>query len=1004
MREPHHFLQLALPRFTAVGERLKPRVWKKLADVACTRGGPSRAYLPFEKAAPVPGHDPFATCAEEFTFTWYGLSLPETPAGAPAYLKWDHEGESNLHVLGQPHAGYDPNHKFHFIPAGLREARVHVMTMNTPTRLKEAALYARNETAWHALRDWETLQELAKITWDRIFPNYPARDYGCTYRPPLDFADTFSRRLFRLLDQACDALERDGVDAFRAACARIWAECPADPQALTVTASGHGHIDLVWLVPESCTEFKAVHTFSSMLRLMEDYPEMTFGYSQPASYQAVRRLEPALEQRVRARAREGRWDVEGAMWVESDCWLPCGEGLVRSFTVGQEGFRELNDRPSRVLWAPDTFGFPSCLPQIMKQTGVEYFYTTKLHWNPITFFPHTSFAWRGADGSEVLAHVSQHDQGYTLDSRVSEMRQVERVHRQGDIHPEALVPLGHGDGGGGVTAEQCERLRRMGNLYGCPPSRWGGIDAFFARMEPLRARLPAWHGELSLEYHRGTFTTQSLIKRLFRAAERGLQTSEAARCASGGGPLPAVWWERMIFAQFHDYVPGSAINLVYEEAQPELEAHIARSLAAAADDLAAPAPSTQPPAFHFNPLPYARTVVVSDDKLLALPPLGTALLSAATAPLPAACVEAGPRSLRNTRVAATFDDAGHLVALVVDGHAVRLRGPCNRLAIYPEMPTAFDAWDIDRPSLTLGVWVDTPAEVIASTANSPACAKITFRRALGKHSSAVTTYELRADEPALRVTVDLDWRETACLLKAHFPTDYLSREARFGSPFGSTTRPQRPGMPHEEAQWEVPGSRWAAIYQESETDGLAIITEAKFGFAARDGDLTLSLVRSPRCGGGAKIPAETFNSTGELPPRWDHPFTDIGTEHIQYALTRHNATGRRADQPAALADLLYTATVPAGAPASAGLVALEGGETLQPAWAKPVDAHTWVLRLHETLGQHGVCCVRLAVGFQFQRVDLLEQLVTVSTSTNNDDEIVFRPYEIISLRVRRNTT
>ena len=405
---------------------MQPLVWHKLADVTCQRRPSNPHYQPWEEVTAGVGEDPFAVCSERFTFAWYHLDWSAAAIGAELsdsalYLKWDHEGESNLHVHGQPYAGYDPNHKYHRLPGEVKEAAVHVMTMGNPSRLKEAALYRRDEAAWQALHDWETLQELAKLTMNRFASGFGTRDYGATYHPPLDLADKFSRRLLRLLDQACDAFERSGLEAFREACARVWAECPADAQALNVTATGHGHIDLVWMVPERCAEFKAVHTFSSMLHVMEEYPEMTFGYSQPASYQAVERLEPGLHSRVLERAREGRWDIEGAMWVESDSWMASGEALARSFTMGQDGFERLNGRPSRVLWLPDAFGFPSCLPQMMQQCGVEFFYTTKLHWNPITFFPYTSFVWRGADGSEVLAHVSQHDMGYTLDARIKEM-------------------------------------------------------------------------------------------------------------------------------------------------------------------------------------------------------------------------------------------------------------------------------------------------------------------------------------------------------------------------------------------------------------------------------------------------------------------------------------------------------------------------------------------------------------------------------------------------------
>lgn len=376
-------------------------------------------------------------------------------------------------------------------------------------------------------------------------------------------------------------------------------------------------------------------------------------------------------------------------------------------------------------------------------------------------------------------------------------------------------------------------------------------------------------------------------------------------------------------------------------------------------------------------------------------PLGTAPLSAAVAPSDR--VETGDCSLSNQRLKAVFDAEGQINSLVVDGRNLRLRGPVNRLAIYPDTPTEFDAWDIDRPSLSLGKWINSPAES-SVLCDSPVRGEIAFRRSLGNHSSVTTRYELRSGESALRVTINLDWRETACLLKAHFPTDYMARDARYGTPFGSITRPQLPGRLHEEAQWEVPGSRWAAVFQESETDGLALITEDKFGFSARDGDLTVSLVRSPRSTGGGKIIPTNFDASGELPPHWDHPFTDIGTHQIRYAITRHDAVARREDLGAALADLLYTDALPAGFKHSAGLISIVGGNSLQPAWAKPLGAHSWVLRLHETLGQHGTCNINLADGLTFRRVNLLDEVILLEDAILTS-EVNFRPYEIISLQV-----
>ena len=298
---------------------------------------------------------------------------------------------------------------------------------------------------------------------------------------------------------------------------------------------------------------------------MEDYPEFRFGYSQPASYRAVEKRAPALMQEVRGKIRQGRWEAVGAAEVESDTLLSCGEGLVRSLLLGQDGFRDLQGRPSEILWLPDVFGYSDALPQILVQTGVKYFFTTKLHWGSITLFPHSSFLWQGSDGSEILAHVSQ-GMGYNMNVLPGEIRSAVREYRQADVHDEFLMPSGFGDGGGGPTPEMCERARRLRDLAGCPPTSWGRIDEYFNGLEEIRDRLPTYRGELYLQYHRGVLTTHGDLKAAFRELERALQIREAAHAVTGRGPVPVESWRRMVFAQFHDYIPGSSVASVYREA------------------------------------------------------------------------------------------------------------------------------------------------------------------------------------------------------------------------------------------------------------------------------------------------------------------------------------------------------------------------------------------------------------------------------------------------------
>ncbi|MEI9999992.1 MAG: hypothetical protein WDO13_12960 [Verrucomicrobiota bacterium] len=203
--------------------------------------------------------------------------------------------------------------------------------------------------------------------------------------------------------------------------------------------TGHAHIDLVWLWPEKTGEYKARHTFATMSRLIDHYPEFVFGYSQTASYDAVKRSAPKLADQVKKRIAAGRWDPVGALEVESDTLMACGEALARSFRLGQEGFRRLQGRPSRVLWIPDVFGYCGSLPQIMRQSGVDYFFTTKLTWSNINRFPYSSFRWVGIDGSEVVVHVTQ-ENGYNQAVTAQELRTGAKAYRQSDVHDEFLAP------------------------------------------------------------------------------------------------------------------------------------------------------------------------------------------------------------------------------------------------------------------------------------------------------------------------------------------------------------------------------------------------------------------------------------------------------------------------------------------------------------------------------------------------------------------------------------
>lgn len=998
-------LQLVPARVPTVLRRMGRLVWSDVGtvtDIAATE--PTEHHRPLAEAArdslaPVAGPHHYGKLWDQ---RWWRLRLPRVSGRADLYLRWNDQAEATLHVEGVPHYGFDPAHRVAPLPAGAQEVWIESAVCQTGiwtsdftgldpqgSRFEGAVLQRRDESAWRCFHDLEVLDLLMRDELNREFPGREWEFGGVGVKPVLGRVSPLLRRLLRHLDRACDAFDTGGVPAALRALRAAYRDLPGYRNPPAAILTGHAHIDLVWLWPERLGEFKAVHTFAIADRMLERYPEFHFGYTQPASYAAVGRRSPEMLRRVRSRIREGRWEALGAAYVESDTLLACGEALARSLLLGQEEFRVLTGSPSPVLWLPDVFGYSGCLPQMLRETGVDSFFTTKLSWNAVNAFPHSSFVWAGIDGSEVVAHICQHG-GYNQAARPNEIRSGADAHRQADVHPEFLAPTGFGDGGGGVTEDMCERARRLRSLSGVPTAKWGRIDAFFRRLGRLRRDLPVHRGELYFEYHRGTYTTHGDVKAAFRAVERALQTQEAAHCARGAGPLDPHAWRRIVFAQFHDYIPGSSIHEVYAEGRAEHARLASDAHAATTATLGAAGAEAL-----FNPLPQPRTVL-HDGKLLDLAPLAGAPIAGLPA-RPAPLARARGLRLTADRVDARFDARGRLVALAIDGRDAGLRGPANELWLYADHPHAFDAWDIDRQALGNGRADNRPAKARIEKTGAGA-AVLAFERPLGAASRATVRYRVEAGSPVLRIEIDLDWREPRTLLKALFPTVHDGTDVRCGTPYGSVRRPQWPGPFTAEAMWEMPFSRWWVLPDDGETEGFALITEAKYGVSVRSGTAGLSLVRS------AFVSNEdrgAWRGTHPEPLRrtlLPDVHADIGTHRIAYAVGRFDASAPAWEHPAALADSLFTPTVPYVGPAcDAGLLGIDDAPSLQPAWARPDADGAWTLRLHETLGRRGTATVRAAPGWRLRRTDL----AGADRGLLRRGALAFRPYEIVSLRFER---
>ena len=361
---------------------------------------------------------------------------------------------------------------------------------------------------------------------------------------------------------------------------------------IIASSIGHTHIDVAWWWTVSQTREKTARSFSTVLKLMEEYPNYKFMSSQPQLYVFLKERYPEVYEKVKERVKEGRWIPEGGMWLEADCNLTSGESLVRQFLYGKQFFTEEFGIDSKILWLPDVFGYSGALPQIMKECGIEYFMTTKLAWNQIDKFPNDTFLWKGIDGTGILTHLITtpgvgQDIKNTHFTTYNGMLDADAVigawerYQNKDLNNEVLICYGYGDGGGGPTRQMLECSSRLEQgIAGIPKVVQESPVEYLERLDERvrnHKRLPQWEGELYFEYHRGTLTSMGRNKKGNRKSELAMMDLEllSLLAKKKGISYPKETLERMwkviLLNQFHDILPGSAIHEVYEVSKKEYE-------------------------------------------------------------------------------------------------------------------------------------------------------------------------------------------------------------------------------------------------------------------------------------------------------------------------------------------------------------------------------------------------------------------------------------------------
>jgi alpha-mannosidase len=742
-----------------------------------------------------------------------------------------------------------------------------------------------------------------------------------------------------------------------------------------LSAVGHAHLDTAWLWPLEETWRKLVRTVTTQLRLLSDYPEHVFAHSQAQHYAWLAERAPALLARVRECVAGGRWVPVGGMWVEPDCNLPSGESLARQLLYGQRFFaRELGRRCTE-LWLPDVFGYTAQLPQLMRAAGITRFLTQKLSWNRFTAPEHHTFMWEGLDGSSVLTHFPPADT-YNAEATVAELRGSVAAYKDHGRSRASLLVFGHGDGGGGPTAEMLERLRRAADVAGLPRTVVRSPVAFFDDLEADARDLQTVVGELYFEYHRGTYTSQAAVKRGNRRAEGALHDAELACALAGTAPAYpraelARLWQLLLLNQFHDILPGSSITEVNERAVRDLAV-----VEAGADSLCAAALGAG--RVPVNTRAFARREVVADPEgelvLVELPPCGAGVVVAAG---DAAAVVAAERVTAERRAdGAVVLANAHLRALVAPDGTVgslvhratgreALSAPANRLELYDDEPTRWDAWELDP--VHLETRRDLPgASGPAAVHEHPLRAEVVFERGWLRQ-----TIRLDAAARRLEVHTEVDWQHEHKVLKVAFPLAVHASEATYEVAFGAVRRPTHYSTRADLARYEVPGHRWSDLSEHG--FGVAVLTDSKYGYSAFGDTLRVSLLRAPR-----------------LPD----PEADRGRHAFAYALLPH--AGGWQDGGVVAEAATFNSPVRWGSVETGSWASVEGGLVLDGV-KRAEDSGALVLRLYEPHGGRGEALVHLAAPVRAAaRANLLEEPSAPLELRAGAIVIPFRPWEIVT--------
>ncbi len=827
----------------------------------------------------------------------------------------------------------------------------------------------------------------------------------------------------RILEKACNILELnypyteeyyDKIAESRNYLKKNYYETMCGNNSVEVDCIGHTHIDVAWLWTLAQTREKVQRSFATMVNLMKKYPEYRFMMSQPQLLKFLSESAPDLYAEVKKLAEDGRFEVEGAMWVEADCNLSSGESLVRQIQHGKKFIKDEFGTDSRVLWLPDVFGYSAAIPQILKKSGIDHFITSKISWNDTNILPYDTFIWQGIDGSEILTDfitTQEYKRGGKFDNETTYVGMINpsmvagtwNRYQQKEYSNHAMLVYGWGDGGGGPTYDMLEQQRRLSyGLPGLPKTIMSSLRQHLDKSErdfsdvcDEIGRTPRWVGELYLEFHRGTYTSMAANKRYNRLSEMLLQKLEslASICYLLQGTTyqkEKIYglWEVVLLNQFHDIIPGSSIKEVYEDSHKQYNnlfnegnAIINDAIGYISDNI-----STNGGVLVYNSLGFARSSVIENDGKIyetgEIPAYGWRVINCDSGKSTIK-IDLNARKIENSYFVLIVDESGR-ISYIFDkknGRTVLKDNMCaNEIRIFEDMPLLYENWEISKYYKDKCKILDDKAKIVVIDEGQRKGFEITK-----KYHDSIIKQQVFLYETIDRIDVknQIDWHEQRQLVKIAFPFNVHFTKATFDIQFGNVERTLNTNTSWEKAKFEVCGHKWVDVSEYGY--GVSLLNDCKYGYSIDEGIVSLTAIK---CG------------------IYPNEEADQGMHEFSYAIYPHKGDFRDANT----VQMAYSFNQPfetrtvkksnGNLPEEFSLVYTENNNIVIETLKKCENGSGIILRLYDAFNCKSQPVLHFGMKPKYVAIcDLLENEITKLEISGNDVQLSVSNFEIVTLKV-----